>query len=168
MTLGELLQYLESHPFSLIFYFGAIPLGALLSNLLGKGEGHINPWCSFYALLIYLSVIPGVFAVLLLLYHILFGNTGLYEINLLTHILPVASMLLSLYIIKQNVSFDKIPGFDRITGFAGWMGAIMILFFFLDKARLFVFTYVPFIIVVIMLVGIYLLVRYGTQYLFKK
>ena len=167
MTLGELIGFLEHNPLYLLFYFAGIPLAAFLSNILGKDEGHLNPWCSFYSVLIYLSVIPGVFAVLLNLYHVLFENTSIYDINLMIQILPIASMALSLFIIKRNVDFDNIPGFGKITAFAGWMAGIMVVFFFIDKARLFIFSYIPFIVLVILLVAIYLIIRYGTKFLFK-
>lgn len=167
MTLGELLTYLGNNPYYVVFYFVAIPLGAFLSNMLGKGEGHLNPWCKFYALLIYLSVIPGIFAILLNLYHLLFEKTSIYELNIMTQLIPIISMFLSLYIIRQNVSFDNIPGFGKITSFSGIIAGLMVLFFFLDKARLIAFTYIPFIWVIAILVILYIVIRYGMKYLIR-
>ena len=168
MTLGELLEFLGSNPYYTVFYFVAIPLGAFLANMLSKGEAKLNPWCSFYALLVYLSVIPGVFAILLNLYHLLFENTSIYEVNLMTQILPILSMVLSLYLIKQNIDFDDIPGFDKLAGFAGMMGGLMVIFFFLDKTRLIAFTYIPFLWIVGILIILYLVIRYGTSMVLKK
>lgn len=167
MTIGQLLSFLESNPYYTVFYFVAIPLAALLANILGKSEGHLNPWCSFYSALIYLSVIPGVFAILLNLYHLLFETTSIYNVNLLVQVLPVISMFLSLYIIRKNVSFDLIPGFDKITGFTGMIAGLMVLFFFLDKARLIAFTFVPIFWVIILLIAMYLLIRMITKRIFK-
>ncbi len=167
MTIGELLGFVEARPYIVLFFFIAIPLAAYLSNVLGKGEGHLNPWCSFYSVLIYLSVIPGIFSILLNLYHLLFESTSIYDVNLMLRVVPILSMFLSLYLIKQNVSFDNIPGFDRITGFTGMVGGIMVLFFFLDKTRMVAFTYIPILWIVFLLIIIYLLIRYGTKYLIK-
>jgi hypothetical protein len=168
MTLGELIGFLEGHPYYVIFYFFAIPFAAFLSNILGKGEGQLNPWCSFYAVLIYLSVIPGVFAILLNLYHILFENTSIYDVNIMVQLVPILSMFLSLYIIKKNVEYSQIPGFGKITAFASSIAAIMVLLFILDKARILIFSYIPFVLLFLIVAGIYLLVRYGYRFFIKK
>jgi len=168
MTIGELIQFLEANQYYTLYFFVAVPLGALLANYFGKGEGELNPWCSFYAALIYLSVIPGVFSILLNLYHLLFENTSIYNVNINVQILPIVSMVLSLYFIKQNVSFDSIPGFGKVTGFASRMAGIMVVFFFLDKARLIAFTYIPFIWVIILLLLVYLVIRYGSRFFLKN
>lgn len=163
-----MIGFLEARPYYVIFYFFAIPFAAFLSNILGKGEGQLNPWCSFYAALIYLSVIPGVFAILLNLYHILFENTSIYDVNIMVQLVPILSMFLSLYIIKKNVEFSQIPGFGKITAFASSIAAIMVLLFILDKARILIFSYIPFVILFLIVAGIYLLVRYGYRFFIKK
>ena len=168
MTLGELIGFLESNPYYVFFYFIAIPLAAFLANQLGKGEGHLNPWCSFYAVLIYLSVIPGVFSILLNLYHILFESRSIYDMNIMTQVIPIISMAASLYLIRKNVDFDQIPGFGKISAFTGSIAGIMVLFFLLDKSRLIAFTYIPFFLLILILILIYLLFRYGSKFLFRK
>ena len=168
MTVGELIDFLGSNPYYTVFYCISIPLAAALANLMSKDEAELNPWCSFYAMLIYMSVIPGVFAILLNLYHFLFENTSIYDVNIMTQILPIISMVLSLYLIKQNIGFDEIPGFDKLTGFAGMMAGLMIIFFILDKARIVAFTYVPFLWIILILIILYLVIRYGTKFLFRR
>ena len=168
MTLGELIKFLTENPYYPLFFLFAIPLGAFLANKLGKGEGHLNPWCIFYSSLIYLSVIPGVFALLLNLYHMLFEAKSIYDVNIMIQVLPIVSMFLTLYLIKQNVDFDQIPGFGKITSFVSIMAGLMVIFFILDKIRIIAFTYIPIIWVIIMLVLIYFGIRYGTKKLFKS
>lgn len=167
MSLGEFVQFLGNNPYYPIFYFIALPLAAYLALKLGKGEGHLSPWCNFYTVLIYLSVIPGIFALLLNFYHLLFEKMSIYDVNLMTQFLPIASMLLTLFLIKKNVSFDEIPGFGKMTGFVSMMAGIMVIFFILNKMRLIAFTYVPFIWVIILLIIVYLIVRYGAKAIFK-
>ena len=167
MTVGELIQYLYVHPYFVVFYFVAIPLAAFLANILGKDEGHLNPWCYFYSGLIYLSVIPGIFSFLLNFYHLLFENTSIYDINLLVQVLPILSMILSLYLIRKNVSFDLIPGFDRITSFVGSMAGIMIILFILNKTRIVIFSYLPIIWLLLILIIIYFAVRYAGKLILK-
>ncbi len=160
MTLGELIDFLYGHPYFVSCYFIGIPLAAFLAKLLGKGEGHLSPWSYFYSVLIYLSVIPGIFALLLNVYHLLYENTSIYKVRLPVQVVPIASMILSLYLIKQNVSFDKIPGFGKLSSFAFSMAGIMIILFILNKARILIFTYLPFFWLILILVMIYVGFRY--------
>ncbi|NNL92354.1 MAG: hypothetical protein HKO66_09000 [Saprospiraceae bacterium] len=167
MSLGDLIQFLGDNPYYPVFYFFALPLAAFLALKLAKDEGHLSPWCNFYTGLIYLSVIPGIFSLLLNFYHLLFEKTSIYDVNLLTQFLPIVSMFLTLYLIKKNVEFDKIPGFGKMTGFVSMMAGIMVVFFFLNKARLIAFTYIPWLWVILLLIVVYLVVRYGTKTIFK-
>lgn len=168
MTLGELIQYLQVHPYFVVFFFTAIPLGAFLANVFGKGEGDLNPWCYFYTFLVYLAVIPGTFAILLNFYHLLFENTSIYDINLMVQVLPVISMVLTLYLIRKNVAFERIPGFDKISSFAGSIAGIMIVLFVLNKLRIVVFSYLPIIWLLLILIGLYFAVRYAGKWLFTR
>jgi hypothetical protein len=58
MTLKELFTCISQNPDFILFYFLIIPLTALLTGILGKGEGHLSPWKYLYAFLIYLVSIP--------------------------------------------------------------------------------------------------------------
>ena len=155
-----------ANPFYPIFYFLILPIAALLGNIMAKGEGHLSPWCIFYSFLIYLSVIPGIFAILLNVYHIFFEKRSIYNMNMMIEVLPIASMVLSLFLIKKNVDYKDIPGFGKMTGFLGTIGGLMLVFFVLDKMRLLVFSYLPIHWLIIALVGLFLLIRIGTKKLF--
>ena len=63
MTLGEFFEWTGDHPAILISYFIGIPLIALLAGMFSKGEGHLSPWKYLYSILIYLTSVPGIFAV---------------------------------------------------------------------------------------------------------
>ena len=146
----------------------ALPLSAFLANKFGEGEGDMNPWCTFYASLIYLTVIPGIFSILLTFYHLLIEKKSIYDINIMVHILPIISMGITLFLIKQNVKFDQIPGFGKLTAFASTMAGLMVVFYFLDKTRIIAFTYIPFLWVILLLIIIYLAARYGMKWLLKN
>lgn len=144
MTLGQFLDYLSSNPLWLILYFGILPITALLAWIMGKGEGEVSPWCNLYATLVYLTSIPGIFAIALTLYLTIFRKESLLNVDLYTQILPIISMVFTLILIGKNVSFDSLPGFKKLSGLMLAIGAIMILMYVLDKMRLIVFSYLPF------------------------
>lgn len=166
MTLGELISTLGTNPFYPLFFFCILPIAALLANVMSKGEGHISPWCLFYSGLIYLSVIPGIFSILLNLYHFMFEKRSIYNMNILIDVLPIISMVITLFLIKRNVPFSSIPGFGKMTGFLSLIACVMVLFFFVEKTNLFIFSSLPFVWILIILVVIFVAIRLGTKRLF--
>lgn len=167
MTFGDFLKYLNDNPYFIVFYFLAIPLTAFLINVMGKGEGEKSPWCGIYSSLIYMVTIPGIFSILLNLYHMLFEQQSIYDANIIAQVLPIISMVLTLFLIKQNVDFKLIPGFGKLTSFLGTVTAVMLILFLLNKTHLIAFTYVKFHYIIIMLVVLFVALRYGTRLLFK-
>ena len=106
MTLREFFDYLGDNPFVVLAYFLLIPFTALLAGTLAKGEGHQSPWKYLYSALVFGVCIPGIFAVTLSAYFFLFERGRLMDANVLLQVLPVISMILTLSLIRGNVSFD--------------------------------------------------------------
>lgn len=161
MTLQEFFRLLGENPSYIVVFFTFIPLTALLTNFMGKGEGNIPPWTYLYATLIYLVCIPGIFAFTLSVYQFLFDRRSVMETDVLSQILPVFSMVATLLIIRQNVSFDTIPGFGKLSGLVMMIVATFAFMWFLDRTRIYVFTSLPFYQVVLIFVGLFLVIRWG-------
>ncbi len=167
MTLGEFISHMGSNPFYPLFFFFIVPVAALLGNIMAKNEGHLNPWCIYYSTLIYLSVIPGIFAILLNLYHMFFEKRSIYDMNMMVDVLPILSMLLTLFLIKKNVDFKDIPGFGKLTGFVGTIAGIMLVFFVLNKMHLIVFSSLPIQWLALLLVVAFFAIRFVTKKAFN-
>lgn len=160
MTLRDFFELLANNPEILIFFFVACPLTALLSWWLGNGEGHISPWKYLYSTLVYLICIPGIFAVTLNVYLFLFERQSIFEADIWTQIFPIFSMILTLVLIRQNVSFDQIPGFGKIHGLMLIIGAILMLMWFVDRTHIIAISFIPFqtvILVFLALLGLAML-----------
>ena len=114
MTLGDFLKALSDNPSIVCFLFVAVPLTALLASIFGKNEGAKTPWKELYTVLVYMTSVPGIFAITLNIYLFLFERQPIMETNIFTQILPILSMLLTLWLVRRNVSFDDIPGFDKL------------------------------------------------------
>jgi len=161
MTLGDFFELCSNNPAFVIFYFAAVPLSAFLALLLSRGRGGESPWKYLYAVLIYLACIPGIFALTLNAYLFLFENMRIMDTNIYTQILPVVSMILTIWLIAKSTSLDNVPGFDRLSGFLTLIAVILILMWILDKTRILTFTYIPFVYVVLILAGLLLTARWG-------
>ena len=163
MTLQELLHYLSTHPLIVLAYFTLIPAVALLAGLFDEERGHLAPWNYTYAALIYAVSVPGIFALSLDVYSVLIEKRSIFQIDLLTQVLPVASMILTLLIIRRNVDLDFIPGFDRLSGLMMIITAAMIIMWAVDRVRLVVFSRLNIAYVFLIFAALLLIIRYGAR-----
>ena len=167
MTLRELFQLLGEHPEYIIFYFSIIPIMAFLAGILGKGEGHLSPWRYLYSALIYFVCVPGIFSITLSVYNFLFERRSIMDADVFAQVLPIISMVVTLLLIRRNVSLDYIPGFDKLSGLVTVISAALIIMWFVDRTRIIVFSYLPFQYVILIFIGLLLIIRYGWSKAFR-
>lgn len=167
MTLQELIQVCSANPTIILFCFTAIPLSAGLAMIFGNGQGHLSPWKYLYGFLVYASAIPGIFAITYNIYLFLFERRAIGEANILFQILPIISMMATLYLIRKNVSFDRIPGFDKISGLIMILTSLIAFMWFLEKTHIIAFTIIPFSYLVIGFIVLLVLIRFGWSRLYS-
>ena len=161
MTLREFFDMLAYNPGIIIFLFLAIPLTALLAWVLSQGEGHKNPWKYLYSVLVYMTTIPGIFAITLSIYVFLFERRSIFDTDIYTQILPVLSMGITLYLIQRNVRFEQIPGFHRLGGLILIITALLCFMWVIDRTHIFVISFIPFYYVIIGFVFLLVAICYG-------
>ncbi len=167
MTLQEFFDHISANPAIILIFFVAIPVTAFIANLLGRGEGHLSPWKYLYSVLVYLSTIPGMFSILLCIYLFLFERQPILQTNIYTQVLPVIVMGTTLLIIKLNVPFDLIPGFDKLSALLLITFTIIGFMWILDRTHIIAITIIPFHYVLIMLGVAILIVMYGLKEIAK-
>lgn len=164
MTLRELFDYLNTNPLSVAAYFLLLLFTAILAGFLGKGEGHQSPWKYLYSAIVYMVCVPGIFAAALGVYLFLFeGGTSIYNLNLLTQVLPIAAMLITLNVVQRNVPFRAIPGFGRLTDLIMTIFTVFVLMYFLNRLHLVAWVHVPVQWFILIVVGLLLVVRFGLK-----
>lgn len=161
MTLQDFFTLLSENPFWILAYFLMIPFTALLAGILGKGEGHIDPWPYLYSALIYMVCIPGIFAVTLSVYLFVFERRSIFQTDMYTQVIPIFSMVVTMFLIRKNVDLNRVPGFDKITGLVMMIFALFSIFWVLDKTRIWVVSYLPFWQGILIFIGLLLLFRWG-------
>lgn len=166
MTLQDFFDTCSQHPEIIGFYFVALPLTAFLASIFGKGEGHLSPWKYLYTVIVYLAMIPGIFAVMLNIYLFLFEQQPIMQSNIYTQILPIIIMVLTLWLVKRNVPFEYVPGFDKISGLVMITSAILAVMWLLDRMHIFAITFLPFHYVIILLIVLFVLARIGMKRMF--
>jgi hypothetical protein len=164
MTLGQFFEMCSTQKEVVLLYFVVLPLTAALARWLGSGEGHLTPWKYLYTFLVYGACIPGIFSITLSIYKFLFERGSIMDANIYTQILPIISMFLTLGLIKSNVKLDHVPGFGKISSLMSMIAIILIVMWILEKTNIWVFTYMPFFQFLLLLIVIFIAIRY----LFKK
>ncbi len=144
MTLQDLFVWLGQNPMPLLVFFGALPLGAILLGAITKNKTYDSNWRYGYSALVYLACVPGIFAVALSVYFFLFERRSILQTDIYTQVLPVAAMLLTLWIIRRSLPFNFIPGFKKISGLMLMIFCALSLMWFIDRTRIMVFSYLPF------------------------
>jgi len=167
MTLGEFIQYLSENPFYIISFFVFIPLTAALAGWIGKGEGHLSPWKYLYSTLVYLVCVPGIFAVTLNVYLFLFERRSVMDTDIYTQVLPILSMIITLILIRNTVSLDKVPGFGKLSGLMIMIFVTISLMWFIDRTRIYVFAVMKFQSLLIIFAVLLLIFRYGLTKLIR-
>lgn len=167
MTLGQFIDFLSENPFYIISFFALLPLTAFLSGILGKNEGHETPWKYLYSTLIYLVCVPGIFSFTLNVYLFLFERQSIFEADIYTQVLPIFSMVVTLLLIRNNVSLERIPGFEKLSGLILMILVVIIFMWFIDRTRIIVFSYLSFGNLLLIFTGLLLLFRFGWSNLLK-
>lgn len=169
MTLREFFDYLSQNPVIVMAFFLGIPFTALLAGFFGKGEGHLSPWKYLYSTLIYFVCVPGIFAAALAVYLFLFERGGdILNVNLLTQVLPIVSMILTLAIIRRNTSFEHIPGFGKLSNLMLMIASVFVLMYFLDRLYLVAWVNVPVQYLVLIVAGLLLAFRFSLKSFISK
>ena len=160
MTLAQFFEVCSQNASVVLFYFIATPLTALLGSIFGKGEGHLSPWKYLYSFLIYAVTIPGLFAISLSIYLFFFERGSIMDANIFTQVLPIISMLLTISIIRKTVDLDLVPGFNKLSSLMLVISIVLLLLWIMEKTNIFVFTYMPFWQFILLLVAVFVLLRF--------
>ncbi|MEZ4928088.1 MAG: hypothetical protein R3A50_17520 [Saprospiraceae bacterium] len=164
MTLRELFDYLHDNPFIVLAYFLLIPIVALFAGFASKNEGHKSPWRYLYSAIVFMVCVPGIFAAALAVYLFLFERGGsIFNVNLLTQVLPILSMVITLGIIKRNISFAYIPGFGKLSDLIMMIASVFIVMYLLDRLHLIAWVNLPVIWLLIIVVAFLIVFRFALK-----
>ena len=163
MTVQELLQSIGDNPGYVLVYFALLPALALLIGWLDGARGHGNPWRYLYSGIIYLSAVPGLFALTLNVYLFLFERRSILDMDVLTQLLPIVSLVLTLAIVRRNVDLDYIPGFDKLSGLLLLITGLLGLMWLADRTHVVAFFQMRFEVVLAIFAVLLLLLRLGLR-----
>ncbi|MDD3472113.1 MAG: hypothetical protein PHS86_04950 [Syntrophaceae bacterium] len=167
MTIRELVFLLDDRPWLLLFYFVGLPVVSWgIGFLHGPNKGSYAPWKYFYSILVYSACVPGTFAAVLTCYTIFFTRENLLDVSILIHVLPIVSMIVALALIRKRVSFEDIPGFDRLSGLITIIAVTFIIILVVYKTRIWVVFGGSILWLVVVAIVLFALLKWGANMLF--
>ena len=168
MTTRELIHLSDHHPLVLASMFLLAPLAAWgCGRLHGAAQGGNAPWKYCYSVLVYLTCVPGMFAGVLTGYALFFTKENLLDVSVLVYLLPVISMIVTLILIRKNVSFEAVPGFERLSGLMVMIGCSFAIALAVEKTRIWLFFGGSIDRLILLAVGVFALLKWGTYTLFR-
>ena len=97
-----------------------------------------GPLALTWSTVVYAACVPGICAITLVLYMMLFQRHDLLKLDVLAVFGPVASMVATLGLAGRKVNIGDLPGVDRLGGMLMMLGATFLMLFFLDRTRILV------------------------------
>ncbi len=140
----------------------------ILGLIHGPNKGAASPWRYFYSVLVYLACVPGILSAVLTGYLIFFTRENLLDVNLLVHVAPLVSMIVSLMLISKNVSLEDIPGFDRLSGLMTMIAVTCVIVLGIYKTRLWVVFGGSVFVLAAVAVGLFALLKWGAYMFFRS
>jgi len=117
MTVQDLIDIITtSNTSHILNYYIGLLIASLLGMLFVNSSNFKSPINYLYTALIYLIAIPGILAVILLVYNFFYLKSNLLRLEVLTYYLPIIAMVVLFVIISKTVPLKRIPGFDKISG----------------------------------------------------
>ncbi len=169
MTTHDFIRHADQHPIVLATAMVAPPVIAWAAGRLQKpgsaGAGH---WKYLYAALVYLVCVPGMFAGVLTAYTLFFSRESLLDVSLLVYFLPIASMIVTLALIRKSVSFEEVPGFDRLSGLMVMVGCSFAIALAIQKTNIWIFFGGSLERLFILAAGIFALLKWGAYVVFRR
>lgn len=169
MTVQDLILLAGSYNAPILALAVAIPLAAFVMNgLVGRGGGNRAPWNWINSLLIYAVCIPGMAALVLTGYQLLFRHQNLLALPIAIYYAPLACMLATLAAVSRSADFDALPGFDRLAGLMTLCGVTFGLLLIIDRMRILVIFGGSIFALVLLFAFVYALLKWGCRTLLRR
>ncbi|WP_378178340.1 hypothetical protein [Aquimarina sp. SS2-1] len=116
MTVQDFINWFGNNPNLVLGYFAIIIAFSLIGLLFVKPSNFKPPINYLYGILIYAVTIPGLLALVLLLYSFFFLKINLLQVDLIAYFVPLIATIITLVIINKTIPMSRIPGFGKLSG----------------------------------------------------
>lgn len=166
MTIQKIIEACESKEEYIWIYYSILFTINIIS-LIFQNKSNFNFFKYIFSTIIYLFTIPGILALITVLYLLMFQQQNILALNITTYYIPIIFMAINLYIINKRVPLSIIPGFKNIAGLISLISITCILIFILQRTYfgvLFLGSTTQLFVVFFM---IFILIKYSFKRVFK-
>jgi hypothetical protein len=100
-------------------------------------------------------------------YSLFLTRDNVLDVNLLVYIAPIVAMVATLMIVRRNVSFVLVPGFDRLSGLMTMIAMTFVIVLAVSKTRIFLFFGGSIGALVAMAAFVFALLKWGAYMAFR-
>ena len=168
MTTHELLVLAGANPQILAAALGwpVVAATALQATpALGRHRGGL---ATLWSVVVYGACVPGICAVTVLLYLLLFDRRDLMNLDVLAVFGPIAAMVATLGLAGRKADIGALPGVDRLGGMLLMLGATFLMIFFLDRTRILVMFHGSIWTLLAIAVVLFLVFKFGMSRVFGR
>ena len=168
MSAQDLIDALGAYPAALLGYFGALPaLAWIMGDIEYDRQGPRRAWDYCYSVLVYGAGVPGIMSAVLIAYALFLTRANLLEVNFLVYFVPLIGMGVTYYLIGRRVSFDRLPGFERLWGLMLLIALSFLTVLVIAKMRILVGFFASFQVLLGLGVLVFLAFQFAGRKLFK-
>mgnify|MGYP003636276172 FL=1 len=140
----------------MIYYFILILILSITCTII-VNKNNISKVKYLMSLLIYAVCVPGILALFLSLYTILFLRTSMLDVSIISYFLPIITMVMVLIILNRKIKISKLPGFTRLSSLIIMISISFIILFILQRSYFGVlilgsFTHLLLVFIIIMVI----------------
>ncbi len=132
MTLQDLLNWFGQHQYWVLGYFVTLLVLTIITTLL-VNKNTIGGLKYFMSLLVYGVAVPGILALILVLYSLFILRASLLQVSVVAYFVPILAAVLTLFIMNKKVKMNQIPGFRRLSSLVMLIVISFIIVFVLQK-----------------------------------
>ncbi len=161
MTVQDLIYLLSNNSSIIINYYIALLVLTLIGMLIVTPKNFKTPVNYIYTILVYALAIPGILAIILLVYNFFFLKTNLINLEVITYYLPIVAMVILFLLINKTIPLKSIPGFDKISGLFMMIFVAFIVTYFIQKVFIGIFFIGSFMQLIVIFIVLLVVLKIG-------
>lgn len=168
MTGHELLALAGQNPQALGALLGAPCAAALALQAAPATDWPRGPLAYVWSAIVYAASVPGIMAIVTLLYLGLGLHKNVLETDLLLAFGPIVAMVAVLWLVGRKVPISALPGVDRLGGMLLMLAATFAMLFMLDRTRIMVLFHGGIGSLLLIGLGLFVVFKFGFNRLFGR
>jgi len=158
MSIQSIIEFLGNHQIAVLIYFISVTLISFVAvKMVNKENFGILKY--LFCALVYAVTIPGVLAIFLTLYALLFLRANFLNLDLLVFILPIVVMGISLFFLNKKIHMKQVPGFDKLSSLIIIIAITFGLIFLIQKMFIGIIFFSGFMPIVVLFVIIFVVLK---------